>query len=83
MNTQGFSFVSDEFIPQTAPEFFRLSQSAFTIDARDLDFYSFYDPSFKQPMPEFETIKVLRIKSQGGLSLDQAIHGKPRSATTC
>lgn len=71
MNTQGFSFVSNEFIPQTAPEFFRLSQSAFTIDARDLDFYSFYDPSFKQPMPEFEGIKVLRIKSQGGLSLDQ------------
>ncbi|ALM89244.1 Nitrous oxide reductase maturation protein NosR [Alteromonas stellipolaris LMG 21856] len=71
INTHGFSFVSDEFIPQTAPEFFRLSQSAFTIDARDLDFYSFYDPSFKQPIPEFKTIKILRIKSQGGLSLDQ------------
>lgn len=71
INTQGFSFVSDEFIPQTAPEFFRLSQSAFTIDARDIDFYSFYDPSFVQPMPEFNALKVLRIKSQGGLSLDQ------------
>jgi transcriptional regulator of nitric oxide reductase len=71
MNTQGFSFVSDEFIPQTAPEFFRLSQSAFTIDARDIDFYSFYDPSFAQPIPAFNDLKILRIKSQGGLSLDQ------------
>lgn len=71
INTQGFRFLSDEFTPQTAPEFFRLAQSAFTIDARDLDFYSFYDPRFSQPVPEFETIKVLKIKSQGGLSLDQ------------
>jgi transcriptional regulator of nitric oxide reductase len=71
--TEGYAFVSEEFIPQTAPEYLRIQQSDFPIDARDEDFYSFYEPSFKTDLPEYTAFKILKIKSQGGLSLDQAL----------
>lgn len=73
INTQGFSFISDEFIPQTTPENLRIVQSDFPLDARDIDFYSYYEPRFGVKMPRYRDIKVLRIKSQGGLGLDQPI----------
>lgn len=73
IHTQGFGFISEEFIPQTTPEYLRVSQGGFPIAIRDVDFYSFYDPSFAKPIPEYKAIKVLRVKSNGGLSLDQDI----------
>lgn len=74
INTKGFSFVSEAFIPQTTPEYLRLSQGGFPIDIRDIDFYSFYEPNFAQSVPDFKDIKILRVKSNGGLSLDQEIN---------
>ena len=71
LNTKGFSFISDEFIPQTTPEHLRVSQGGFPTAIRDIDFYSFYDPAFSQALPDYNEIKVLRVKSKGGLSLDQ------------
>ncbi len=72
-NTKGFSFISEDFVSQTAPEFLRLSQGDFPLSIRDIDFYSFYEPEFSQPLPDFNDIKVLRVKAKGGLSLDQPI----------
>lgn len=71
VNTQGFSFISPEFIPQTTPEHLQVLQGGFPIALRDIDFYSFYEPSFTKEIPQYKDIKVLRIKSKGGLSLDQ------------
>lgn len=73
LNTKGFSFISDAFIPQTTPEHLRVAQGGFPVAVRDIDFYSFYDPTFSQSLPEYEDLKVLRVKSKGGLSLDQSM----------
>lgn len=73
MSTEGFSFISDEFIPQTVPEFFRISQAEFPLDARDLDFYSFSEPKFQVQLPEYQELKFLKLKSQGGLELSLPI----------
>lgn len=66
-----YSYVSEEFIPQTVPARLALSQSGFPTDIRDIDFYSFYEPSFVTAMPEYQDIHVLRLKSQSGFELSR------------
>lgn len=69
MHTDGYSFISDEFIPQTMPENLRLQQGEMPLPARDMDFYNFHDEAFATELPDFIDLKVLRLKSQTGLDL--------------
>ena len=66
-----YSYVSEEFIPQTIPTRLSLTQSGFPTDIRDIDFYSYYEPSFAIPLPEYQDIHVLRLKSQSGFELSR------------
>lgn len=66
-----YSYVSEDFIPQTIPSRLSLNQSGFPADIRDIDFYSFYDPSFAQDVPEYKDIHILRLKSQSGFELNR------------
>lgn len=66
-----YSFISQDFIPQTIPRRLSLSQSGFPADIRDIDFYSYYSPTFITDMPNYEDIKVLRLKSQSGFELSR------------
>jgi NosR/NirI family nitrous oxide reductase transcriptional regulator len=69
LNRGQYSFISDEFIPQTVSNRLSASQDTFPVDLRDIDFYSFYEPFFNTKIPEFTDLKVFRIKSQSGFEL--------------
>jgi len=69
--TGEYSFVSDEFIPQTVPSRLSAQQATLPVDIRDIDFYSYYEPSFAQSIPDFNKIKVLRVKAQSGFELNK------------
>ena len=66
-----YDFVSEDFTPQTVPNRLSAQQASLPVDLRDIDFYSFYDPSFSQTVPDFNEIKVFRIKSQSGFELNK------------
>lgn len=68
-----YSYVSEEFIPQTIPTRLSLTQSGFPTDIRDIDFYSYYEPSFAISLPEYQDIHVLRLKSQSGFELSRVM----------
>lgn len=74
LHTKAHSFLSEDFIPQTYPENFRMSQGELPLPAKDLDFYSFYPPKFKADLPEYESVKVLKLKTQSGIDLSQEIN---------
>lgn len=69
LNRGQYSFISDEFIPQTVSNRLSANQDGFPVDLRDIDFYSFNDPYFNISMPKFTDLKVFRIKSQSGFEL--------------
>lgn len=66
-----YSYVNDEFVPQTPPSHLSLSQSGFPTDIRDIDFYSFYEPEFVTDLPIYNDIHILRLKSQSGFELSR------------
>ena len=68
-----YSFISDDFIPQTVPARLNLSQNQFPVALKDIDFYSFYDPEFITDLPIYTDLKVLRLKSQTGFELSRTI----------
>ncbi|GAA6170365.1 regulatory protein NosR [Colwellia sp. KU-HH00111] len=68
-----YPFVGEEFIPQTVPNRLTAEQDNLPVDIRDIDFYSYYDPSFAITVPTFNEIKVFRIKSQSGFQLHKNI----------
>lgn len=68
-----YAFVSEDFIPQTVPSRLSVEQYALPVDIRDVDFYSYYDPSFALKTPDYNEIKVFRIKSQSGFELHQKL----------
>lgn len=68
-----YAFISDDFIPQTAPNRLSAEQDGLPADIRDIDFYSYYDPTFALSIPEFNEIKVFRIKSQSGFQLNKTL----------
>ena len=68
-----YPFVSENFIPQTVPSRLTAEQEGLPVDIRDIDFYSFYDPSFALTVPDFNEIKVFRIKSQSGFQLHKTL----------
>tara|TARA_R110002167_G_scaffold214068_3_gene418795 strand:+ start:90295 stop:92388 length:2094 start_codon:yes stop_codon:yes gene_type:complete len=70
-NSGKYAFVSENFIPQTVPNRFSATQDDLPVDIRDIDFYSYYDPSFALTLPNFDEIKVFRIKSQSGFELNK------------
>lgn len=70
-NRGNYSFISENFIPQTVPSRLSAVQSGLPVDIRDIDFYSYYDPSFALTLPSFNDVKVFRIKSQSGFELNK------------
>lgn len=72
-NRGGYSFVDQDFIPQTVPQRLKVLQDGFPIDVRDIDFYSYYDLSFATDLSEFNQFKIFRIKSQSGFELSNKI----------
>ena len=64
-----YSYISEEFIPQTVPPRLLISQNDFPVAIRDVDFYDFYSPEFALPLPEYDDLKVFRLKSQSGFDL--------------
>lgn len=61
-----YSFIGEDFVPQTAPERFKITQSELVQDSRDIDFYSFLDPAFVTELPDYNELLVLNIKGQSG-----------------
>lgn len=70
-NKGRYSFISEEFIPQTTSSRLNAEQGGFPVDVRDIDFYSFYPPSFAIELPKFDDKRVFRIKSQSGFDISQ------------
>ena len=68
-----YPFVSEDFIPQTVPSRLSAEQDGLPVDIRDIDFYSYYDPSFALTLPGYNEIKVFRIKSQSGFELNKTL----------
>ncbi|WP_114325792.1 4Fe-4S binding protein [Candidatus Colwellia aromaticivorans] len=71
-NRGAYSYASEDFIPQTVPARLSVVQGEFPVDIRDIDFYSYYDPSFNIQIPDFEQQNIFRIKSQSGFEISQA-----------
>ena len=76
-NRGTYSYVSENFTPQSAPARLGVVQDEFPVDIRDIDFYSYYDPSFNIEIPgqvlELNTTQqhIFRIKSQSGFNISQ------------
>jgi len=69
LNRGRYSFIADDFIPQTISSRLSANQDGFPVELRDIDFYSFSDPHFELALPEFDDINVFSIKSQSGFEL--------------
>jgi transcriptional regulator of nitric oxide reductase len=72
-NRGNYAFVSEDFIPQTVPNRLNATQVSLPVDMRDVDFYSFYEPTFALAVPDYNKIKVFRIKSQSGFKLNESL----------
>jgi len=86
-NRGTYSYVSEDFIPQTVPVRLSVVQNDFPVDIRDIDFYSYYEPSFNLEIPgsgldmtqqsvqqsDHQSIQqnIFRIKSQSGFEISQ------------
>jgi len=70
-NRGTYSYVSENFIPQTVPARLSIVQGEFPVDIRDIDFYSYYDPSFNVEMPDIDQQNIFRIKSQSGFEISR------------
>ena len=75
-NKGQYSFVSEQFIPQTTSSRLSAEQGGFPVDVRDIDFYSYYPPSFAIDIPAFNDQRVFRIKSQSGFDISQPLNLK-------
>lgn len=65
-SSSGFSPLAADFVAGTTPARFSVTQQNVSIDIRDQDFYSFYEPVLEKGFPEFDLIKVFRFKSSSG-----------------
>ena len=73
LNRGNYAFVSEAFIPQTVPSRLSATQAALPVDMRDVDFYSYFNPRFAIEIPDYNEIKVFRIKSQSGFELNKEL----------
>jgi len=73
-NRGTYSYVGEDFIPQTVPTRLSAAQGDFPVDIRDIDFYSYYDPSFNIDIPNFSQQNIFRIKSQSGFEISKAFN---------
>ncbi len=73
LNRGNYAFVSEAFIPQTVPSRLSATQTALPVDMRDVDFYSYFNPRFALEIPDYNEIKVFRIKSQSGFELNKEL----------
>ncbi len=71
-NAGNYSYISENFIPQTVPTRLSIAQGEFPVNIRDIDFYSYYDPSFNVKIPDVSQQNIFRIKSQSGFEISQA-----------
>ncbi|WP_217348592.1 4Fe-4S binding protein [Vibrio panuliri] len=71
LNRGQFSFVGDDFVPQSVSDRLHAEQDELPVELRDIDFYSFYDPHFATTVPEYNDLNVFRIKSQTGFELQR------------
>lgn len=71
-NRGTYSYAGEDFIPQTVPTRLSIIQGEFPVDIRDIDFYSYYDPSFNVEIPDFNQQNIFRIKSQSGFQISQS-----------
>jgi len=71
-NRGTYSYVSTKFTPQTVPTRLSVTQGEFPVDIRDIDFYSYYDPSFNVEIPNINQQNIFRIKSQSGFEISQS-----------
>tara|TARA_R110000744_G_scaffold228675_4_gene346693 strand:- start:7513 stop:9615 length:2103 start_codon:yes stop_codon:yes gene_type:complete len=72
-NRGNYAFVSEDFIPQTVPSRLSAAQASLPVDIRDVDFYSYFNPRFALKIPDYNEIKVFRIKSQSGFELNKTL----------
>ena len=70
-NRGTYSYIGEDFIPQTVPTRLSAAQGDFPVDIRDIDFYSYYDPSFNIDIPDFSQQNIFRIKSQSGFEISK------------
>jgi transcriptional regulator of nitric oxide reductase len=70
-NRGAYSYISEDFIPQTVSPRLSMIQGEFPVDIRDIDFYSFYDPSYNIAIPDILQQNIFRIKSQSGFEISQ------------
>ncbi|PCI52461.1 MAG: (4Fe-4S)-binding protein [Gammaproteobacteria bacterium] len=70
-NRGTYSYISEDFTPQTVPARLSIVQGEFPVDIRDIDFYSYYDPSFNIEIPNINQQNIFRIKSQSGFEVSQ------------
>nr|WP_194437791.1 4Fe-4S binding protein [Vibrio fluminensis] len=71
INRGQYSYISEEFIPQTLSERLSATQDQLPVELRDIDFYSFSEPSFATEIPVHSDLNVFRIKSQSGFELQR------------
>jgi len=64
-----YPFVNESFIAQTSPERFNVVQVGLPQDIRDIDFYSFLEPTFITTVPPYQRLMVLAIKGKSGFDL--------------
>lgn len=70
-NLGSYSYVGEDFIPQTVPALLSVVQGEFPVDIKDIDFYSYFDPSFAIKLPDFDQQNIFRIKSQSGFEISR------------
>lgn len=63
------SFIEPDFTPGTSPNRLSLYQNGFSVDIRDLHFYSYYPRQFVADFPEYQEVKLFRIKANSGFDL--------------
>lgn len=69
LNQGSYSFIGEDFVPQTVPTRIKVEQDQLPIELKDIDFYSFHAPYFAQSIASYDDIQVFSIKAQSGFDL--------------
>jgi len=69
-----YGFLEPEFRRGTVPSRLGMSQNGLPVDIRDLDFFDNTQPQLPADAPDFEELRVFRIKAQSGFDPSQPMH---------